>query len=550
MEDAECTIWNLGFYGMISNWENQSTSYWSVGTLLSKLMENCGDYQAHLVAKGDTPLSKIVFLYPDDWASTAIRMDDPQALIPSRLEQYNLGPNEYMNNATAMDNTLWNLFELANTKLDNNTAKAIYFFTDIDCTQKGFEMMGMLIEVFLSHANSIIANGVPFRLFWIEKGKLETCLPFFAKHLVPNKDYIQWIGYIENLQDYADRFGMCPEKSDTAPQMFYWWLLAVGVVVFMGLLICIVYCIRHICPQWLFCFVKNLEPETLEKSGTRRFSNLYSGFGGYRKKRHGDPLDEWDIDDDSLHITNEKLGSGAYAVVYVGILHGQLPVLKVTETLQLSCSLKRSENRVAVKKPHPHASYTDKSEFMKEINFMKALGYHPHLSSLLGCQSDPFHPCIVTEICEKGDLLELLRSQIRGETDFLDSADFIPISWQIADALVYLSSKNIIHRDVAARNVLVARNKVVKLSDFGLCRFNEITLYTTRGGRLPIKWMAPESLEFVQFSIRSDIWSYGVFLYEVYSWGLTPYITVLPDEMLAHLRKGARLEAPDCPVIL
>ncbi|CAJ0926968.1 unnamed protein product, partial [Mesorhabditis belari] len=214
----------------------------------------------------------------------------------------------------------------------------------------------------------------------------------------------------------------------------------------------------------------------------------------------------------------------------------------------LSYFLGNDGNDVAVKSPHEQATHANREEFLAEIEFMKQLPFHPHILSLVGCSTNPEYPLIVTGICELGALLSLLRQMdpehLNYEESPLEFDDLVPIGWQISDALVFLSAKEIVHRDVAARNVLVTKDKTAKLSDFGLCRFQKDMVAGVRDGKFPIKWMAPEAIEFADFSPECDVWSFGVLLYEMYNYGKSPWSDVEPAELLPLLKEGKRLKIP------
>ena len=113
--------------------------------------------------------------------------------------------------------------------------------------------------------------------------------------------------------------------------------------------------------------------------------------------------DQWEIDRKSLLVGNEKLGNGAFANVYKGTIVGALPIHRMS-------SIKLTDNHVvAVKMLPKHADATSKADFLNEMDFMKQLGYHPHIVSLLGCISDPHKPMLIVEYCSHGDMLQFLR---------------------------------------------------------------------------------------------------------------------------------------------
>ena len=146
------------------------------------------------------------------------------------------------------------------------------------------------------------------------------------------------------------------------------------------------------------------------------------------------------------------------------------------------------------------------------------------------------------ELMKHGNLLDYLR---KGEGRHLKLPELIDIAAQVASGMAYLEGQQYIHRDVAARNVLVAEGNNVKITDFGLAQLIKGDEYTTREGA---KWTAPEAALLNCFTISSDIWSFGIFLVELITYGRVPYPGMTNSEVLAKVEQGYRIPRPlGCP---
>ncbi|XP_076155396.1 protein-tyrosine kinase 2-beta isoform X1 [Alosa pseudoharengus] len=187
-----------------------------------------------------------------------------------------------------------------------------------------------------------------------------------------------------------------------------------------------------------------------------------------------------------------------------------------------------------------------KEKFMSEAVIMKNLD-HPHIVSLIGIiEDDPVW--IVMELYQHGELGNyLLENQ-----HTLTNVTLVLYCLQISKALAYLEGVNMVHRDIAVRNILVAKPDCVKLGDFGLSRYiDEEEYYKASISRLPIKWMAPESINFRRFTSSSDVWMFAVCMWEIMSRGQQPFFWLENKDVINQLEKGVRLPKPeDCPPTL
>ncbi|XP_042904175.1 proto-oncogene tyrosine-protein kinase ROS isoform X2 [Parasteatoda tepidariorum] len=240
-------------------------------------------------------------------------------------------------------------------------------------------------------------------------------------------------------------------------------------------------------------------------------------------------------------VAMEFLGSGAFGEVYSGIVYGlssEAPILKI-----------------AIKTLKKGATEHEKDEFIKEAKLMSNFK-HEHILQLLGVCFDNNANFIILELMEGGDLLSYLRSNrpmiVQNSNLTLD--DLLIISIDVAKGCKYLEDLHFVHRDLAARNCLVSsydrEHRIVKIGDFGLARdIYKNDYYRKEGeGLLPVRWMAPESLIDGIFTNQSDVWAFGVLLWEVMTLGQQPYPAQSNMEVLNYVREGNHLDKPkNCP---
>ncbi|EAT37666.1 AAEL010374-PA, partial [Aedes aegypti] len=229
----------------------------------------------------------------------------------------------------------------------------------------------------------------------------------------------------------------------------------------------------------------------------------------------------------------EELGEGAFGKVYKGEL-----TQKDGEKIF-----------VAVKALKENASAKTQADFKREIELISDLK-HDNIVCILGVVLKEEPLCMLFEYMAQGDLHEFLIANSPNEGKQLTQLQFLLISQQICDGMEYLASHHYVHRDLAARNCLVGDNLTVKISDFGLSRdiYSSDYYRVQSKSLLPVRWMPSESILYGKFTTESDVWSFGVVLWEIYSYGLQPYYGYSNQEVINMVRARQLLPCPEaCP---
>ncbi|XP_037894224.1 tyrosine-protein kinase transmembrane receptor Ror [Glossina fuscipes] len=229
----------------------------------------------------------------------------------------------------------------------------------------------------------------------------------------------------------------------------------------------------------------------------------------------------------------EELGEGAFGKVYKGQL----------------VSAGGDKTFVAVKALKENASYKTQQDFRREIELISDLK-HDNIVCILGVvlNKEPF--CMLFEYMSNGDLHEFLIANSPNENKLLTQLEFLKIALQISEGMEYLSNHHYVHRDLAARNCLVGDDLMVKISDFGLSRdiYSSDYYRVQSKSLLPVRWMPSESILYGKFTTESDVWSFGVVLWEIYSYGMQPYFGHNNQEVINLVRSRQLLNCPEsCP---
>uniref|UniRef100_A0A1B6KAQ3 Tyrosine-protein kinase receptor n=1 Tax=Graphocephala atropunctata TaxID=36148 RepID=A0A1B6KAQ3_9HEMI len=249
--------------------------------------------------------------------------------------------------------------------------------------------------------------------------------------------------------------------------------------------------------------------------------------------------DQWEVPRCQIELVKE-LGQGSFGMVWRGIAYNIVPGHE-----KMDC---------AVKTVNETASDRERIEFLNEASVMKGFNTN-HVVQLLGVVSMGQPTLVVMELMANGDLKSYLRSHRPDAAEDPNRQpptlrEILQMAIEIADGMAYLAAKKFVHRDLAARNCMVAEDLTVKIGDFGMTRDIYETDYYRKGtkGLLPVRWMAPESLKDGVFTSSSDVWSYGVVLWEMATLASQPYQGLSNDQTLKFvIEKHVMIPPDNCP---
>ncbi|XP_051764696.1 tyrosine-protein kinase SYK isoform X4 [Ctenopharyngodon idella] len=229
-----------------------------------------------------------------------------------------------------------------------------------------------------------------------------------------------------------------------------------------------------------------------------------------------------------LTLEDGELGSGNFGTVLRGVYQ-----MKKTQKVVAVKILKNDDDNAAVKE-----------EMLREANVMQQLD-NPYIVRMIGiCEAENL--MLVMELAELGPLHKFLQ-----KNKHISMKNITELVHQVSMGMKYLEEHNFVHRDLAARNVLLVTQHYAKISDFGLSKAltEDENYYKAKGhGKWPVKWYAPECMNYFKFSSKSDVWSFGVLMWEAYSYGQKPYKGMKGNEVIQMIESGQRMQSPlDCP---
>lgn len=229
------------------------------------------------------------------------------------------------------------------------------------------------------------------------------------------------------------------------------------------------------------------------------------------------------------------LGAGQFGTVYKGIFQSA-----------------NGSKDVAVKELHSNATEEDQVRFLREAAISGQFNGHPNIVLLYGVVTIGTPTMIVLEFLSNGNLRDYLTAKMKNPGKSFApvlASKLLNFCQQVGSGMEYLSSKSFVHRDLAARNILVSEDHICKIADFGMARDLECDYYVARtGGKIPVRWTAPEACTYNKYSIMSDVWSFGTLMYEIWSCGHRPFDECTNTEVLRIITSGARLAPPPgCP---
>ena len=364
---------------------------------------------------------------------------------------------------------------------------------------------------------------------------------YFYRNCSDTSSKLYYVSILYNVSTYTDGTVVIINNSDNLG-------LKVGIPLAVLFLLLVV--IATISLFLMLYFTRKHRHKAFELEQEHQLQLLASSnaYIKYTFENEMQSLDEHNMEYNytSLEIVDE-LGEGAFGRVFKAYAPG------------LEFEGLENNNFVAVKMLKEEADADALLSFISEVKISVQFR-HPNVVQLIGVCTQSHQKCMIFEYMDLGSLNDVLRqsdpdnpSKTSHEDSVIQPENFLSCCLQVASGLAYLATLKFVHRDIATRNCLIDSNFVVKIADFGMSRELSTDYYTigSASACLPVRWMPPEALLYGKFTVKSDVWSYGVLMWEIFTYAHQPYGGISNFEVIDRIKEGRILECPDtCPAAI
>ncbi|XP_028416730.1 angiopoietin-1 receptor-like [Dendronephthya gigantea] len=353
-----------------------------------------------------------------------------------------------------------------------------------------------------------------------------------------------WISFTHVDPKSGKRIGETITEQNTSLIII---IIAVAITCMTVICILVIFVVRSRRRNRMMKKNNEMVLNTVKTSCNNNLRILYPEYYEEDASSVSDALPPWELNRDRLDVLDNTLGGGYFGLVKEGILRKSFSNYDQHQATQ-----------VAVKTLKVNRGQNNWNELLREFDILKYVSEdgHENIIKLIGGCTKTVPVLLIMEFCPRGNLKDLLQGSRTNEEPHqqyiniyssLTERQLINFAVDIARGMKFLFEKKVVHRDIASRNILLNEQLVPKIADFGLARRIDVTAQyvINKNKMLPVKWMSIEALEESRFTAASDIWSYGILLWEICTLAEEPYPDVSPYDILEYLHDGERMAKPE-----